>query len=427
MATTKRRNIPDFSLIECSICKEFLTDPRALPCGHSFCGPPKICLKGVERRDGLRCAVCKDTFNLKLSKLKPLFGIGDFLQQSTSKTSDDNNSFDVMCKDHEDEKVMFWCRCCQEKACQKCFDAKHQSHPLINFRTHLKEKTGPIFWRVSSKMNQLNLKANDLSHSDSAEKVKSLVERHITDLQSFKTKWHHVEKFNENPNDDVNLNIIESFLGESFEDLDRINKQLGSIHASALSNFKFRSDFSLYLTKQSEQDLILDIPSFILIVASFLCLKGVLPSMFLVAAFLLSPLVVVFRASLVLFALRKIYRDNSMLQKFTSRNLGSITVPHKNNAEVKITIFHCDIKRKLYTTVSLAKFINTNNILNNIPYMGNVEVNADLPPIRQSLFIEGKLQDHRFAETHELEIQVPELQEAMLLTVKCNIFFDDPK
>ena len=434
MATTKRRNVPDFSLIECSICKGFLTDPRALPCGHSFCGPPKICLKGVERRDVLRCAVCKDTFNLKLSKLKPLFGIGDFLQQSTSKTSYDNNSFDVMCKDHEDDKVMFWCRCCQEKACQKCFDAKHQSHSLINFRTHRKEKTGPIFWRVSSKMNQLNSKANELSHSDSAEKVKSSVERHITDLQSFKTKWHHVEKFNENPNDDVNLNIIESFLGESFEDLDRINKQLGSIHASAFPNIKFRSDFSFYLTKQSEQDLILDTPSIILIVASFLCLggvffsTGVLPLLFLPTAFFLSPLVVVFRPSLVLFALREMFRGNSMIQKFTSRNLGSIIVPHKNSAEVKITVCHCDIKRKLHVTVSLAKFFRRNNILRNSPYMGNVEVNADLPFTR-SLFIEGKLQDPRFGETHELEIQLPELQEGktVLLTVECSIFFDDKK
>ena len=433
MTTTKRRNVPDFSLIECAICKGLMTDPRALPCGHSFCGPPKTCLKGVERRDGLRCAVCKNTFNQKISELKPIFGIRDFLQQSTSNTTDDI-SFDVMCKDHGDEEVMFWCRWCQEKACQKCFDAKHQSHPLINFRRHLREKTGPLFWKVNSKMKQINSKADELSQSGSAEKVKSSVEKHIRELRIFETKWHHVEKFIENPNDDVNLNIIESFLGESFEDLDIISKQLGSIHASALPNFKFRSDFSFYLTKQSEQDLIRDIPSSLLIIGSFLCLggvffsTGVLPLMLLLMAFLLSPLVVVFRPSIDLFALREMYRDNSMIQKFTSRKLGSIIVPHKNSAEVKITVCHCDIKRKLHVTVSLAKFFRRNNILHNIPYMGNVQVNADLPFTR-NLFIEGKLQDHRFGKTHELEIQLPELQEGktMLLTVECSIFFDDEK
>ena len=238
------------------------------------------------------------------------------------------------------------------------------------------------------------------------------------------------EKFNENPNDDVNLNIIESFLSKSSEDLDRIDKQLVSIHAFAFPNFKFRSDCSFYVTKRSEQDLILDIPSFILTVASILCLgvffsTAASPEMLVLAAFLLSPLVVVFRASLALFILRKIYKDNSMLQKFTSRNLGSIIVPHKNSAEVKIIVFHCDIKRK-HVTVSLAKFFRRNNILYNIPYMGNVKVNADLP-IRRSLFIEGKLQDPRFGGTHELEFQLPKSREGktMLFTVQCNILLDD--
>ena len=225
----------------------------------------------MERQSGLKCAVCNETFNLKLPQLKPLVGIRDFLQQSTSNTTDDI-SFDVMCKNHGDEKVMFWCLFCQEKVFQKCFDAEHQSHPLINFRKHLREKVGPIFWKINSKMKLINLKANELSRSGSAENVKISLEKHITELQSFETKWRHVEKFNDNPNDDVNLNIIESFVGESFKDLDRINKQLGRIHASVLPNFKFRSDLSLYLTKQSEQDFILDTPSCILILPLILWL-----------------------------------------------------------------------------------------------------------------------------------------------------------
>ena len=58
-----------------------------------------------------------------------------------------------------------------------------------------------------------------------------------------------------------------------------------------------------------------------------------------------------------------------MLQKFKSINMGSMILPHKNSEKVKITVCPCDIKQKLYVTVSLAKFFRRNVILNHIPYM----------------------------------------------------------
>ena len=98
------------------------------------------------------------------------------------------------------------------------------------------------------------------------------------------------------------FNINESFLGESFENLITINKQVAIIHAIAHANFKFRSSSSLYLTKQTERDLILGSPSFILIVEWFLRLgvffsTDVPPEILLLAVFLLSPSLVVFWAS----------------------------------------------------------------------------------------------------------------------------------
>ena len=75
----------DLKPIECPICTDPLTDPRALPCGHSYCGPPKDCLKGVKKKSGgLKCSVCQEESDRDISKLKPLFGIRDFLEQSTS-------------------------------------------------------------------------------------------------------------------------------------------------------------------------------------------------------------------------------------------------------------------------------------------------------------------------------------------------------
>ena len=60
----------DASGLECSICTDFLENPHALPCGHSFCGPPKNCLEGVNYGQ-----------TSTILDLKPLYGVKDALAQ----------------------------------------------------------------------------------------------------------------------------------------------------------------------------------------------------------------------------------------------------------------------------------------------------------------------------------------------------------
>ena len=60
----------------------------------------------MERQRGLKCAVFNAIFNLKRLELKPLFGIRDFLQQSTSQPPKDD-SFEGICETHVSAKVSF--------------------------------------------------------------------------------------------------------------------------------------------------------------------------------------------------------------------------------------------------------------------------------------------------------------------------------
>ena len=77
--------------LECSSCTDVLQDPHALPCRHSFCGPPKNCLEGVRHGPtSTKCAICNAVFHsLKITDLKPLYGIRDALAHLSSERNHD--------------------------------------------------------------------------------------------------------------------------------------------------------------------------------------------------------------------------------------------------------------------------------------------------------------------------------------------------
>ena len=420
-----RRNIPDFSPIECSICTDPFTDPRALPCGHSYCGPPKICLKGVERQSGLKCAVCNETFKLKLSELKPLFGIRDFLHQSTAKPTK-NKRFEVICEKHAGAKVLFWCKWCRNKVCRKCFDAEHESHALVNFRKYLKETIKPIYAQFQTRADSLLSKAiqlnNQLRGGNTNDNSKTLVARRSTEIQSVTKKWESVEKFIQNPHDEVNLNVIESFLSQPFKDLEKIEKDLRTVRASKCANFKLRTDFNFnseVLSKFSYLDFNYDMAIFFFFFSFHLA-----PVLGYIDTFLLSACYIALsfyhKDLFVMFLLYKIF----VLEEAPGFEVGSISVPYTKTAQVKIRILYSNSNRKLRAEITLQKYSWLLSLLDTIPYMGELEICLPALGMKNNISMEGKL-NSLWSKSHQLDIKLLPECETLKLNLLCNIFFGD--
>ena len=252
--------------VECSICKDTLVDPRSLPCGHSFCGPPKLCLKAVEKPRGLKCAICKQDIDLNVDQLKPLYGIRTFLRQSTSRQQNDGNEkkFEVLCEKHAGCSVEFWCETCKEEACMKCFNSVHQKHALVVFREHLKNITAPIFSEIDVKVKAterlaskvLNATENLSFMESQREEVFKQVRFCLGDLNNFKTTLRSIGEFIEDSQIDIDLNQVKKFASrETPDDLESILKELTFLRARTSADFKLVAEFTSNLDGDESKEL----------------------------------------------------------------------------------------------------------------------------------------------------------------------------
>ena len=151
--------------LECSICTDRLSDPRALPCGHSYCGPHKKCLEALEKTPNVfKCALCNKEYNKNELTLNPLYGIRDFLRETSQSVPPHGKQkfISPSCEEHPNEPVLFWCLEDRSKICQTCFVTGHNGHSLLSYKKHLQEevkirlaKDSPNLENFSNQVTQL--------------------------------------------------------------------------------------------------------------------------------------------------------------------------------------------------------------------------------------------------------------------------------
>ena len=170
-SSTSRKQVVSDAL-NCSICTDIMADPRALPCGHSYCGPSKPCLTALQKPHGiLRCAICNESYCIKVKDLKPLYGIRDHLEEYSSEISayqkeikelrkkmenlQKNTPFKPPACSHSlcENLVSFWCKACKVEICDDCLETDHDKHSVVAFKKYLRRE-------VEKKLSQLPSKEN---------------------------------------------------------------------------------------------------------------------------------------------------------------------------------------------------------------------------------------------------------------------------
>ena len=242
-----KSNPQQFFPIDCPVCTEPASDPRLLPCGHAYCGPPNTCLAVVQKKNGLTCFLCKENFDMQVSQLKPLLDIElEFLEHSNCKSHQryqNTNSFEALCENHIDKPVKFWCLSCETKACEECFEIEHETHSLMSFRSYLKQEFGPSYeillsgFETNSQENGTG-SLNTTGNSNSIELNKLTHQRKDGKVMG-------------NSNGDESLNFVESFIGNSFDYFTKLEKGLKMMTLSTPPNLTFRSE-STFVCKQQQ-------------------------------------------------------------------------------------------------------------------------------------------------------------------------------
>ena len=182
--------------LECVVCNESLCDPKAFPCGHTYCGPPRTCLQSMEigqgARSGMNCAVCRADHNLRVNQINPLYGISDLFPKVD--TTDINHSEEnvVHCATHG-KLFTLWCKTCSVKICVECLDTDHDEHSMKKLKRHLVEQLELKFGGDLSQKLQMR-KTFLLDLSDQMNKMQEKCEKQMRALNEKVTQAQVAKK-----------------------------------------------------------------------------------------------------------------------------------------------------------------------------------------------------------------------------------------
>ena len=188
-------------ILNCPICLDSYTDPRALPCLHTYCKKCIDHLPAVERSRRprvVKCPECRKVCQLGgegASSLPKAFHVSN-LQEIKESLKFSSNEPHPECSKHKNIKNLF-CKRCQVLMCLKCSHESHSDH--LDDIDEADTIFGKHVQQIQSSLQPLNMKVDEatrmLTQFDDTERkiekkgedvkkeINSTIEQHIARLQ----------------------------------------------------------------------------------------------------------------------------------------------------------------------------------------------------------------------------------------------------
>lgn len=123
----------------CAVCNDYYSDPRVLPCGHTFCYD---CLFNLYNsgQPCVKCAKCGKQHHLERDTIETLASNYDVASCADAYKCKKQTS---TCTLHQDCNVVYYCTSCKQTACHKCVlvDGVHFKHDVVDLDTGLQLMT----------------------------------------------------------------------------------------------------------------------------------------------------------------------------------------------------------------------------------------------------------------------------------------------
>uniref|UniRef100_A0A3B4AK71 Uncharacterized protein n=1 Tax=Periophthalmus magnuspinnatus TaxID=409849 RepID=A0A3B4AK71_9GOBI len=138
--------------LTCSVCYSLFTDPRVLPCSHTFC---KTCLDSLLQvslsyniwrplRLPLKCPNCRNVAELPPTGTEAL-PCNVSLKAIIEKYQKDGHPSGTFCEDHQQQPLNMYCVQDRRLICGLCLTiGQHQGHPIDDLQAaYIREKQTP--------------------------------------------------------------------------------------------------------------------------------------------------------------------------------------------------------------------------------------------------------------------------------------------
>ena len=105
-------------VLDCNVCFDRKTDPKKLPCDHSFCAN---CVKKLVKSDKIKCPLCNEESDSRL--IKHDFRHGQFLDiLMEAKAGTSSKELCLPCEycKTPDTTAEAWCKDCDGYICVNC-------------------------------------------------------------------------------------------------------------------------------------------------------------------------------------------------------------------------------------------------------------------------------------------------------------------